>query len=504
MATQESRPFSGPEAASSKPIDVFVSYSHQDEALHDELAKHLKALEYEGIIRPWHDRKITAGKDFSKEIDIMLNRASFILLLVSPDFIASEYCWGREMKRAMERHDAGEARVIPIILRPVDWHQTPFRQLLALPKDGKAVTSWTNRDDALVDIARGIRAAATELVAGTPERATVTLAVRALAYTTQYRGAIIEVDIGNRGSAPQQITDCSLEIPSLETTLEHAPGPPNLTGGEPWLPHTPIPLGPRKLTRGALFFPAGMGPLRNGLRSEPLRARLRLEFFLEPPIAQDLEIYTFDTLRRMEQGSHRTTGYETNPNTGTEVFLPAGGQDQAIFSDSAQVELKDARLSADELALERTRRESGRSAGLVVWLKNTGLKPLEDCSLVIEKLQTLSVKHNEFRDPEFQEQVLLAPRKLAPDGAPEGKSESDGAALARINDAKLTEVVVAVGHRFQGVRETRPRWWRSELLVKGDGRVRREVVFFRWKPGRVPEFTDDPRIHPTPDLKDYV
>src|SRR6185295_11964315 len=78
-------------------------------------------------------------------------------LLVSPDFIASDYCWGKEMQCAMDRHTSGSAVVIPIILRPVDWHTAPFGTLLALPRDGKPVTTWTNRDDAYLDVAQGLR-----------------------------------------------------------------------------------------------------------------------------------------------------------------------------------------------------------------------------------------------------------------------------------------------------------------------------------------------------------
>lgn len=143
---------------------VFASYSHQDERLHDELLKHLSPLIREGLIEHWHDREITAGKEFGTEIDISLNSADLILLLVSPDFISSDYCWGKEMARALELHKAGEARVIPIILRPTDWQYSPFASLLALPTDGKAITTWTNRDEGLLSAARGIRAAVRELL----------------------------------------------------------------------------------------------------------------------------------------------------------------------------------------------------------------------------------------------------------------------------------------------------------------------------------------------------
>jgi tetratricopeptide (TPR) repeat protein len=144
-------------------IEVFFSYAHEDEELRDELEKHLSILKRQGVITSWHDRKIGAGKEWEGEIDIHLNMAHVILLLISPDFIASDYCWDIEVKRAMERHEAKEARVIPVILRPVDWKGAPFSKLQALPKDAKPVISWANRDEALLEVARGIRAAIEEL-----------------------------------------------------------------------------------------------------------------------------------------------------------------------------------------------------------------------------------------------------------------------------------------------------------------------------------------------------
>ncbi|SRR6266436_2206735 len=93
------------------------------------------------------------------EINIHLNSAQIILLLVSPDFLASEYCYGDEVERAMKRHEAGEAIVIPIILRPVEWEDTPFSKLQPLPTDGRPATRWRNLDEAFLDIERGIRKA---------------------------------------------------------------------------------------------------------------------------------------------------------------------------------------------------------------------------------------------------------------------------------------------------------------------------------------------------------
>src|SRR5262245_50373765 len=98
-----------------QPIKIFYSYSHKDEGLRNELEKHLSVLKRSGVIAGWHDRKIVRGAEWSSEIDEHLETADIILLLVSSDFIASDYCYEIEMKRAMERHALRTARVIPII-----------------------------------------------------------------------------------------------------------------------------------------------------------------------------------------------------------------------------------------------------------------------------------------------------------------------------------------------------------------------------------------------------
>src|SRR3569833_1507881 len=115
------------------PIDIFFSYSHKDESLRDELAIHLKLMERQGIVRGWHDRRIDAGSEWRHAIDEHLERAGVILLLASADFLASDYCYELEMGRALERREAGEAVVIPVILRPCDWTHAPFAELQALP-----------------------------------------------------------------------------------------------------------------------------------------------------------------------------------------------------------------------------------------------------------------------------------------------------------------------------------------------------------------------------------
>ena len=149
------------------PISLFYSYSHKDEALRGKLEVHLSLLQTQGVICSWHDRRIEAGTEWDGAISKNLDEADIVLLLVSADFLASRYCHEVEIARAMERHEAGTARVIPVILRPVVWHFTSFGKLQALPKDAKPVTTWKNRDAAFADVARGIHEAVKSLTAGT-------------------------------------------------------------------------------------------------------------------------------------------------------------------------------------------------------------------------------------------------------------------------------------------------------------------------------------------------
>ena len=142
------------------PKSVFFSYAHEDEVLRDELETHLKLLQRQGLISTWHDRKIPLGGNWDREIDRSLEQADLVLLLVSADFVASDYCWDNEVKRALERHAAKETTVVPILLRPCDWRKAPFSNLQGLPTDMIAVTAWANRDAAWTDVASGVRAIA--------------------------------------------------------------------------------------------------------------------------------------------------------------------------------------------------------------------------------------------------------------------------------------------------------------------------------------------------------
>lgn len=139
--------------------EVFFSYSHKDEAMRDELETHLAMLKRQNVIETWHDRRIVAGDEFDGQISEHLESADIILLLVSPYFLASNYCYDVEMKCAMERHAEGNARVIPVILDPCDWHSAPFGKLLAMPKDGQPVSKFPNMHDAFLEVTKAIRAA---------------------------------------------------------------------------------------------------------------------------------------------------------------------------------------------------------------------------------------------------------------------------------------------------------------------------------------------------------
>ena len=147
---------------------LFFSYSHRDQELRDRLEAHLSLLKRQNLISAWHDRKIGAGEDFADVIAQELETAEIVLLLVSADFIASDYCYDVEMKRALDRQRSGEARVIPVILRPCDWKQSPFGGLKAVPKDGKPVTAWPDFDEAFLDIVAELRRAIEQMAKVAP------------------------------------------------------------------------------------------------------------------------------------------------------------------------------------------------------------------------------------------------------------------------------------------------------------------------------------------------
>ncbi len=146
------------------PLSVFLSYSHRDEPRRDRLEKHLALLKREGRITLWHDREIRGGEGWAERISDHLETADLVLLLVSADFLASDYCYETEMTRALERHNGGEARAVPIVLKPCDWQSAPFGRLQALPRDDRPVASWDDEEAAWAVVAKELRTVIEELL----------------------------------------------------------------------------------------------------------------------------------------------------------------------------------------------------------------------------------------------------------------------------------------------------------------------------------------------------
>lgn len=140
-----------------RPARIFYSYSHHDIRFRHRLETALASLRRRELIVEWHDRNISAGEEWKTSIDANLEAADIILLLISFDFVASEYCYSIEMMRSMEKHDAGEARVIPIIVGPADFQELPFGRLQVLPTGARPVRTWPIQDQAWLDVALGIR-----------------------------------------------------------------------------------------------------------------------------------------------------------------------------------------------------------------------------------------------------------------------------------------------------------------------------------------------------------
>lgn len=141
-----------------KELKLFISYTHQDEKYKEQLITHLTTLKRRGIINEWHYRKLISGQEWDMTIKQELIDSDIILLLISSDFLASNYCFDIEIKKAMEKHEQNEAKVIPIIVRPCDWKDLPFSKLQGLPKNAKALSTWKDIDEGYLNIIEGIKA----------------------------------------------------------------------------------------------------------------------------------------------------------------------------------------------------------------------------------------------------------------------------------------------------------------------------------------------------------
>lgn len=140
-----------------KNISLFISYSHKDEPIKDELVKHLSGIRRMGLISEWNDRKILPGEEWDVTIKGKLEKADIILCLISADFMSSDYINDVEIKNAIERYEKGLIRIIPIIVRPCDFSSFPVSQYQALPKDAKPISKWDDQDEALLDVVKSIK-----------------------------------------------------------------------------------------------------------------------------------------------------------------------------------------------------------------------------------------------------------------------------------------------------------------------------------------------------------
>ena len=139
------------------PAKVFLSYAHEDEQVLGELRRHLSMLKREGIIAELVDQEIPPGDDLDEGILGGIDSCDLFLPLVSSSFLASDYCYETEMTRAFARQDAREIRIVPIVIEPCDWMESPLQNLKALPKDGRPVSEWPDRNAAFLDVVEGLR-----------------------------------------------------------------------------------------------------------------------------------------------------------------------------------------------------------------------------------------------------------------------------------------------------------------------------------------------------------
>lgn len=195
-------------------INVFFSYAHEDEYFRDELAKHLAVMRRSGLVNMWHDRRIPAGGSLNDEISQHLEEADVILLLISSNFLDSDYCYEREGQRALEKAREGSAVTIPIVLQPCDWQHSPFGELLASPRDGKPVASFRNIHEAFLQITQDIREVAER--GGKGESETGTLPAAQVDEPVTSRDTKAPSVASASASAQEASEDFAVEIVSVE------------------------------------------------------------------------------------------------------------------------------------------------------------------------------------------------------------------------------------------------------------------------------------------------
>ena len=154
---------------------IFISYSHKDESFKDSLDEHLSTLKRNKIIDIWHDRKIIPGQEWATEISENLKTSTIVLFLVSPSFLASEYCVSIEAQHAIQMHNQGSAILVPIIVRSCDWGDTPFSKFQGLPKNATPIRNWTDEDTAWLDVVNGLKKLISDFKPTSNSSTTVTL-----------------------------------------------------------------------------------------------------------------------------------------------------------------------------------------------------------------------------------------------------------------------------------------------------------------------------------------
>ncbi|MEO5681582.1 MAG: TIR domain-containing protein [Chitinophagaceae bacterium] len=153
-------------------INVFISYSHHDKQFLDELMKHLVILSRQGLINIWEEGMIEAGRNWNQEIKNKISEADLVIMLISADFLASEYIYGEEVQEAFKKHEEGRARILPVIIRACNWQDTPFAKFQVVPRSARPVSSWESKDEAYLDIARTVRIISEQFIS---ERQTIEL-----------------------------------------------------------------------------------------------------------------------------------------------------------------------------------------------------------------------------------------------------------------------------------------------------------------------------------------
>ena len=186
---------------------VFISYSHQDEQYRAELDKHMALLKREQLVDVWSDHCIRPGEEFDPAIAAALEDSDLILLLISADFMHSDYCSTVEMTRAMERHAEGTARVVPIILRPCDWHSAPFGRIKALPTDAKEVTRWRTLDEAFLNIVQQLRNLLTQRAKRAPAASAAASSAQAQAAAAPTAASASRMTRSSNLALPRKFTD---------------------------------------------------------------------------------------------------------------------------------------------------------------------------------------------------------------------------------------------------------------------------------------------------------